>query len=74
VCSHASTLPLCRAAFACGHAPCIKLTRGEVIALEGKVLRHSFDMAPGQSSIQMVSAWAAGARLVLGQVKIMKKT
>lgn len=49
-------------------------TRGEVIALDGKVLRHSFDTAAGQSAIHMVSAWAASARLVLGQVKIEEKT
>jgi predicted transposase YbfD/YdcC len=49
-------------------------TQGEVIALDGKVLRHSFDTAAGQSAIHMVSAWAASARLVLGQVKIEGKT
>jgi len=49
-------------------------TQGEVIALDGKVLRHSFDSAAKQSAIHMVSAWAAHARLVLGQVKIKEKT
>lgn len=49
-------------------------TKGEVIALDGKVLRHSFDTAAKQSAIHMVSAWAASARLVLGQVKIEEKT
>lgn len=49
-------------------------TQGEVIALDGKVLRHSFDTAANQSAIHMVSAWAASARLVLGQVKIREKT
>lgn len=49
-------------------------TQGEVIALDGKVLRHSFDNACAQGALQMVSAWAARARLVLGQVKIEEKT
>jgi len=49
-------------------------THGEVIALDGKVVRHSFDTACEQPAIHMVSAWAARARLVLGQVKIDDKT
>jgi predicted transposase YbfD/YdcC len=49
-------------------------TQGEVIALDGKVVRHSFDTACQQPAIHMVSAWAARARLVLGQVKIEDKT
>ena len=51
-----------------------QLTQGEVIALDGKVLRHSFDVACEQSAMHMVSAWAAEARLVLGQLKIVEKT
>lgn len=49
-------------------------TQGEVIALDGKALRHSFDMALGQPAMHMVSAWAASARLVLGQMKVADKT
>jgi predicted transposase YbfD/YdcC len=49
-------------------------TEGEVIALDGKVVRHSFDTAWEQGAMHMVSAWAARARLVLGQVKIEDKT
>lgn len=51
-----------------------QLTEGEVIALDGKVLRHSFDVALEQPAMHMVSAWAAEARLVLGQIKIVDKT
>ena len=51
-----------------------QLTEGEIIALDGKVLRHSFDTACGHSAMHLVSAWAASARLVLGQVKIEEKT
>jgi predicted transposase YbfD/YdcC len=51
-----------------------KLTNGEVVSLDGKVLRHSFDTACGQSAIHLVSAWASSARLVLGQVKVSEKS
>jgi predicted transposase YbfD/YdcC len=44
------------------------------IAVDGKTLRHSFDTAAAQSPIHMVSAWASGLRLVLGQVKVDDKS
>lgn len=50
------------------------VTEGEVISLDGKTLRHSFDTALGQSPIHMVSAWASRARLVLGAVKVDAKS
>ena len=31
---------------------------GEVIAIDGKTVRHSFDRADEKSAIHMVSAWA----------------
>jgi predicted transposase YbfD/YdcC len=46
----------------------------EVIALDGKVLRHSFDNAMGVSAIHIVSAWASRARLCLAQVKVTEKS
>jgi predicted transposase YbfD/YdcC len=46
----------------------------EVIALDGKVLRHSFDNALGVPAIHIVSAWASRARLCLGQVKVTEKS
>jgi predicted transposase YbfD/YdcC len=49
-------------------------TRGEVIAIDGKTLRHTFDLATGQKAIHMVSAWASENRLVLGQVKVEDKS
>jgi predicted transposase YbfD/YdcC len=39
-----------------------------VIAIDGKVLRRSFDRASGQSALHMVSAWGCEQRLVLGQI------
>jgi predicted transposase YbfD/YdcC len=49
-------------------------TKGEILALDGKTLRHSFDTAAGQAAIHLVSAWAAQNRLVLAQVKVDDKS
>ena len=46
----------------------------EVVALDGKVVRRSFDSAKGQSAIHLVSAWASTNRLVLGQIKVDDKS
>ena len=51
-----------------------EVTGGEVIALDGKTLRHSFDTALGQKSLHMVSAWACRNRLVLGQKAVSEKS
>jgi predicted transposase YbfD/YdcC len=47
---------------------------GEVIAIDGKTLRHSYDRGGDKKAIHMVSAWAPSQRLVLGQVKVDKKS
>src|SRR5258708_29289197 len=62
----------------------VGLSQGEVVAVDGKQLRRSHtcptceagagDQALGKSAIGMVSAWAAGNRLVLGQVKVAEKS
>ncbi len=41
---------------------------GGVVAIDGKVLRRSFDRASGKSPLHMVSAWGCEQRLVLAQV------
>jgi predicted transposase YbfD/YdcC len=46
----------------------------EVVALDGKTVRRSFDSAKRQSSIHLVSAWASANRLVLGQIKVANKS
>jgi predicted transposase YbfD/YdcC len=43
---------------------------GEVVAVDGKKLRHSFDSAEEQPMITMVSAWATEAEVVLGQLTV----
>lgn len=49
-------------------------TRGEVIALDGKTLRHSFDGATGQAALHLVSAWASENGIALGQLKVDGKS
>ena len=39
-----------------------------VVAIDGKVLRRSFDRASGKSPLHMVSAWGCEQRMVLAQV------
>ena len=47
---------------------------GQVIAIDGKVLRRSHDKGIGKAAIDMVSAWATANHLVLGQVKVDEKS
>jgi predicted transposase YbfD/YdcC len=39
-----------------------------VVAVDGKVLRRSFDKTSGKAASHMVSAWGSEQRLVLGQI------
>jgi len=43
-------------------------TGGQLVAIDGKTLRGSFDKAGGKAAIHMVSAWCEANRLVLGQL------
>ena len=51
-----------------------KITDGEVIAIDGKTLRRSYDKSNDKAAIHMVNAWASANRLVLGQRKVDKKS
>jgi predicted transposase YbfD/YdcC len=46
----------------------------EIVNIDGKTVRHSYDRAKGQSPIHMVSAWASKAGLTLGQTKVNEKS
>lgn len=46
----------------------------EVIALDGKTLRRSFDKATGQKPLHILNAWAINAGVSLGQIKVGQKT
>lgn len=52
----------------------LKLIEDEVIAIDGKTLRHSFDNKKGQSPIHMVSAFASKTGIILGQEKVSDKS
>lgn len=51
-----------------------QVTHGEVVAIDGKTLRRSYDRASGKSAIHMVSAWATANSVVLGQIKTEEKS
>lgn len=45
-----------------------EITDGQIVAIDGKTLRHSFDAASSKAAIHMVSAWATANHVTLGQV------
>lgn len=51
-----------------------KVTNGDVIAIDGKILRGSFNTADEKSAIHMVSAWSTANGVVLGQEKTAEKS
>jgi predicted transposase YbfD/YdcC len=51
-----------------------ELTKGHVVALDGKQSRRSYDRATGKTAINVVSAWARENKMVLGQVKVDNKS
>jgi predicted transposase YbfD/YdcC len=51
-----------------------EITGGQVIAIDGKTLRRSFDAASGKAALHMVSAWATANRISLGQVAVDGKS
>lgn len=51
-----------------------QITEGQVIALDGKTLRGSYEKGCRRGMIHMVSAWATQNRIVLGQRKVNQKS
>jgi predicted transposase YbfD/YdcC len=51
-----------------------EVTDGQVIAIDGKTLRRSFDTANSKAAIHMVSAWATANHISLGQVVVDAKS
>ncbi len=51
-----------------------EITDGQVVAVDGKTLRRSFDAATSKSAIPMVGAWATANQISLGQVVVEKKS
>lgn len=51
-----------------------EVTHGQLIAIDGKTLRRSFDAATSKSAIHMVSAWATANQISLGQRVVDEKS
>jgi predicted transposase YbfD/YdcC len=47
---------------------------GEVIPIDGKTIRGSYDRNQGKSALHVISAWSSEQRLVLGQLKVAAKS
>lgn len=52
----------------------VTLTDGEVVAIDGKTLRRSFDRVSSKAAIHMISAFATANGVSLGQLKVEDKT
>src|SRR5215210_7946883 len=50
-----------------------EVTAGQLVAIDGKTLRQSFDKATAKSAIHMVSAWATADHISLGQMVVEEK-
>ena len=51
-----------------------QLTQGEVVAIDGKTVRRSYDRTRGKQAIHMVNVWASSNGLALGQTKVEEKS
>ena len=51
-----------------------EVSEGQIIAIDGKTLRRSYDKASSKSAIHMVSAWAKDNHISLGQVTTQADT
>lgn len=51
-----------------------EITSGQVIAIDGKTLRRSYDRTSGKAAIHMVSAWATANHISLGQTIVAEKS
>lgn len=49
-------------------------TSGQVIALDGKTLRHSFDTWSGQKSLHLLNAWVTNCGLAIGCERVDEKS
>lgn len=55
-------------------AAVVEHTDGELIAIDGKTLRGSYDRDDDKAALCMVSAWASANRLVLAQEQVSDKS
>lgn len=52
----------------------VETVGAQVIPIDGKTLKGSYDREQNKSALHLVSAWASEHRLVLGQVKVADKS
>jgi predicted transposase YbfD/YdcC len=52
----------------------VELNPKEVVAIDGKTVRRSYDRGGASEAIHVVSAWARENRLTLGEVKVSDKS
>lgn len=52
----------------------VELTEGEIVAIDGKTARHSYNHQAKLGAIHMVSAWANEVSMSLGQIKTAEKS
>ena len=55
-------------------ASVVEQTAGEVVAIDGKTLRGSYDRDDDKAALCMVSAWASANRLILAQEQVDDKS
>lgn len=60
--------------FRCWIASVVEHTEGELIAIDGKTLRGSYDHTDDKAALCMVSAWASINRLILAQEQVSDKS
>jgi predicted transposase YbfD/YdcC len=51
-----------------------EVTAGQVVPIDGKTMRQSFDKATGKSALHVVSAWATTNKISLGPVAVAEKS
>lgn len=52
----------------------VTVTKGQVIAIDGKTARRSHDKTNGKAAMHLISAWASENGIALGQRKVDSKT
>jgi len=52
----------------------VETTGAQVVPIDGKTVKGSYDRNKKQSALHMVSAWASSHKLLLGQVKVENKS
>jgi len=51
-----------------------QVSDGELVAIDGKTLRRSYDKGAGKKAIHMISAWSSANQLVMAQMKVDDKS